>query len=389
MKKILFLSDFSFNIPGGAQKSMEIIMDGLSNEFEFYIIMPGEKFDYQGAYNIIFLKEFDNLLVNNNLVKTFKILMNLYKIIKELKPDVIHTHMVSTMSAVETLKMLGLLKGIKLIYTERGVATQYSKINQVILKRIARDFSKIITTTSINRSIYLNKYLASAEKVRVIPNTAGPLFEKYDHKKHKEMKAYYSVDKPVIMLNGRFAYDKNWEMAKEIIRYITTCYDYEFVIVLGSNKSEQHIAECEKFIKDLQIIAGENKVKGFIDLTLEELSDLYYIADFFILTSRRESFGRTAVEAMARNSIVFGTDIDGLAEVIEFKEYKYKHLDDFKAKFKDLHSKDVEKEKVRFYNRYVQYFSGKKNIDLHRDLYNTLLFEVSETRKNSIKGLGS
>ena len=52
MQKILFISDYSFKVPGGAQKSMEIIMNGLSDQYEFYVLMPGKKYEYDEKYKI-------------------------------------------------------------------------------------------------------------------------------------------------------------------------------------------------------------------------------------------------------------------------------------------------------------------------------------------------
>ncbi|WP_400243859.1 glycosyltransferase family 4 protein [Niallia sp. JL1B1071] len=374
-KRILFISDYSFNVPGGAQKSMEIIMQGLSSEFEFYVIMPGEKYEYKESYKIIFLEDFDNLLINENVIKSSKILFDLMKQINIIKPNVIHTHMVSSMSGVGLLKWLKLLKNIQLIYTERGVPSYYSKINQFVIKYAIQNFSKIITTTNINRKKYLEMYSAPKDKVTTIPNTAGPLFDIYDSEKETSIKKAYGYSKKVVMFNGRYTDDKNWSLAKEIIKYLTSKFDYSFVVVLGSDKSEEDIKKCKKLIGEIESIVGKRNIISFIDLSLLELSDLYYLSDIFILTSNRESFGRTAVEAMSRKSTVFGTDIDGLAEVINFNDYKYKNLQDFVDKFTKFQEKDIEVEKERFYKRYVDNFSGKINIDLHREIYENQIFK--------------
>jgi len=44
----------------------------------------------------------------------------------------------------------------------------------------------------------------------------------------------------------------------------------------------------------------------------EEMNELYYAADIFVLTSNRESFGRTAIEAMSRKCAVLGRNVGGL-----------------------------------------------------------------------------
>ena len=372
MKKIIFISDYSFSVPGGAQKSMEIIMNGLENEYDFYVIMPGKKYENNEKYKIIFLEEFDNLLINESISKSIKIMFKLYNIIRKIKPDIIHTHMVSSMSAIETLKVMKLIN-CKLIYTERGVANQYSKINQFILKLITKNFNKIVTTTSINKEIYIKNYRAKSNKVEIIPNTAGSYFEQYNKSKKELIKKSHGLTKKVIMLNGRLTYDKNWDLAKDILKFLSENYDFEYIIVIGSDKSQQDIDNCTRFFLEIEKILGKDNVKCFNDLRLKELSDLYYAADIFILTSRRESFGRTAVEAMARKVVVFGTDIDGLSEVIGFNNYRYTDLEDFKLKFMSHQKSNYEDESNKFYMRYQENYSEKRNLTLHRKLYSEVL----------------
>lgn len=372
MKKILFISDYSFKVPGGAQKSMEIIMDGLSDQYEFYVAMPGEKYQNKKKYNIIFMDRFDNLLVNENIIKSINIIKELNKIIETVQPDIIHTHMVSGMSAIEVLKMLGKIK-CPLVYTERGVANKYSKINKFILKKIAKNFNKIVTTTEFSKKIYLDKYNIKEDKIVVIPNTGGELFDNFDEEKVKKIREKYNLNKDTIMFNARYTYDKNWDLAKQIMEYIKDKNYYQFIVVIGSDRSEEDISRCELLVKEIQDIVGNENLRSFIDLELKEVSDLYYASDIFILTSRSESFGRTAVEAMSRKNIVFGTDIDGLSEVIGYEEYKYTNLEDFRRKFDNIKNYNIELEKEHFYKRYNSKFCTNINISMYKDVYSELL----------------
>ena len=177
------------------------------------------------------------------------------------------------------------------------------------------------------------------------------------------------------MFSARYTYDKNWELTKQIIEYISGKGNFEFIIVVGSDKSQEDIRKCEILIQEIEGITGKNNIRTFIDLSLNDVNELYYASDIFILTSRTESFGRTAVEAMARKNIVFGTDVDGLSEVIGFEEYRYNSFEDFKEKFSLIDKVDINKEKERFYKRYKENFSTKINIEMHKHLYNELLKE--------------
>ena len=64
-----------------------------------------------------------------------------------------------------------------------------------------------------------------------------------------------------------------------------------------------------------------------LNIPNDEVLDMYQAMDVFILTSKRESFGRTAIEAMAQGTVVFGTPVDGLPEVLGDKLYLYEDAD--------------------------------------------------------------
>ena len=374
MQKILFISDYSFKVPGGAQKSMEIIMNGLSDQYEFYVLMPGKKYEYDEKYKIIFLEEFDNLLVNQNLRKTIHIIKKLSFVINQLRPAIIHAHMLSGMSALLVLKLLTNINCIT-IYTERGVVEKYSSINKIILKKALEVFNKFITTTNYSKNLYESIFTVEKRKLLTIPNTAGPIFDNYIEEMYEKCREKYNLKNRTVMFSARYTYDKNWELTKQIIEYISGKCNFEFIIVVGSDKSQEDIRKCEILIQEIEGITGKNNIRTFIDLSLNDVNELYYASDIFILTSRTESFGRTAVEAMARKNIVFGTDVDGLSEVIGFEEYRYNSFEDFKEKFSLIDKVDINKEKERFYKRYKENFSTKINIEMHKHLYNELLKE--------------
>ncbi|MCO7177097.1 glycosyltransferase family 4 protein [Sporolactobacillus kofuensis] len=373
MKKVLFISDYNFRIPGGAQKSMEIVMNGLSDKYKFFVLMPGEKIDNRDShYTCICLEKFDTFLVNESFIKTIKITCAINRVINKIQPDLIHVHMVSSMSVVELLKKLIRIK-CKLVYTERGVANQYSKITKVILMNTVKDFDKIITTTNINKRLYVDLYTHDAEKVTVIPNTAGPIFEGYKYELKLLNKKKYNLIKKTIMMNARLTYNKNWELSKRILFWMAQNFDFQYIIVIGSDRSEKDIQKCKIQLQQIEEIVGRDNFTGYYDLTLSELNELYYASDVFIMSSRSESFGRTAVEAMARGNVVFGTNIDGLAEVIGYSEYKYTTLDEFKDKFLSFQDKNLKTEQNKFYNKFIENYSLEKNLEAHKDIYGTLI----------------
>lgn len=373
MRKILYISDYSFWVPGGAQKSMEIIMEGLYKEYDFYALMPGKKYNiHEDKYKTICIDSIDDFLVNISITQTLKVLTELRKVICELKPDIVHAHMVSGMSAIEVLKAMHLIN-CPVVYTERGVADQYSRITRLIIKMMVKNFDRIAVTTHYNQELYKELYNVENDKICVIPNTAGSQFEKFEPNKKKIAKKELGFSKQVIMFNARMTYNKNWEMSIEIIKWMARQYDYQYIVVIGSDQTRDDIEKCWKCLDEIKNIVGTNNLKSYVDISLDQLNELYYAADVFIMTSRSESFGRTAVEAMSRAAVVFGTNIDGLSEVIGNDNYKFNDVNEFQYKFQGYLNRDAETESKWFLNRFRTQYSLERNISAYRNLYESVL----------------
>lgn len=370
MEKILFISDFSFHITGGAQKSMEIIANSLNKSFDFYVLMPGPKYE-SSSFKSICLSEFDNFLVNKSITKMNRVVRVINRVIKELKPAIVHAHMVSGMSLLSFSSFFH-KHAFKTVYTERGVPEQYSRITKFFLKHACRKFDKIVVTTHHNEN-QLKKY--SNKSIEIIPNTPGSTFEQYDFRKRKECRTKFSIPmtKKVAMFNARMAGYKNWELSVEIIKWLSSNYDIFFIVVFGTDKSEKDYSLCASTLASIREYVSTNNLLVYYDASLDMVSDLFYSSDYFIMTSRHESFGRTAVEAMSRKNIVFGTKVDGLAEVIGSDNYLFEDLEDFKNKFGIVFEK-LEKESIDyFYNRFKTNYTLEINKNSYYNLYSTLL----------------
>jgi glycosyltransferase involved in cell wall biosynthesis len=175
---------------------------------------------------------------------------------------------------------------------------------------------------------------------------------------------------------GRYGEQKNWGLAEEII---LDCHENQriikWIIVIGTNKSNEMILEVKKYIDRITKKIGNMNIKYFIDIENESVGELYYAMDCFILTSKWESFGRTAVEAMSRKNIVIGTDVDGLSEVISNPDYLYNSKEEAcEIIKKHLNSNElIESAKEYFYLRYKNNFSSTSNLNLYDKLYQDVL----------------
>lgn len=371
---ILFLSDVSLDIVGGAQESMKVIMHGLKNKYNFKIVTPknNEKHDF----NIIELSEYKDLtLRGKKITDIIKIIKKLDIIIKTNNINIIHVQMPSTMLLIGIMKAFNLINSnIKIIYTDRGVLNKYKKKTYYGIKVFSAFFLKIILTTNANKKLYEDILNINKNKLDVIYNTAGEIFEEYDDKKRiaNREKLKFSVNDKVVMFAGRFSKDKNWTLALDIVKELPS--NTKVIIALGSNKTPDNILRCKEFIETLEDYAGKENIRSYIDISLTEINNLYYASDIFILTSSTESFGRTAIEAMSRKNVVYGTNIDGLKEVIWFKENLYTTKEEIILKIKEIINDEqkLNEEKCKFYDRFNNIFSLENNLKAYNYLYESL-----------------
>lgn len=385
MKKILYICDVPLENIGGAQESMKIIIKGLSDKFNFYMITPKSE---KQLKNQFIIEDYDEFSISfkiikgqfiRNYKKTFKLLKKIRAIILDLNPDIIHVQMSSGMFCVGLLKYFNLIpKSIKIIYTDREVLDKYTKLQFLSRKVFCKKFDYITCTTNYNANLYRElDVFVNESNLKVINNTAGYEFDNYNQLKRETLRAEYSIHKEdlVIGFAGRVCDDKNWPLAIDIIDKLSTKYKFKVLIALGTDKSRENIIHANNIIDKIKNIIGKRNVLDFIDIPLSKMQDIYYINDIFILTSKNESFGRTAVEAMSRKNVVFGTRVDGLKEVIGYEEYLYENLDEFIEKINylinDKHK--IHNEKEKFYNHYKNNYSTQISNRKYENLYNNVI----------------
>lgn len=379
MKRILYISDVDISTSGGAQESMKILMEELGGDFEFFLLTPKGK---RINKNHIILNDYkDFILRGKSFLILFKMTKDILTEIKKINPQIIHIQMPSTLIIVNFLFTIGLLnKNIKIVYTDRGVYSKYGKITTLSINSLIKKAHKVVVTTEMNKKNYINlykKYHKYSNKFKVIYNTGGKLYNEYNSNLRNEMRKKLKIKKNefVIGFCGRFSEQKNWPMSKEIIDRLSTNIDVKFIVVIGTDGSEKNYNEVINFLQELENVVKKDKVISFINLSNEKMNIIYYAMDCFVLTSKWESFGRTAVEAMSRKNIVLGTNVDGIPEVIGREDCVFNSVEEAVKKIIYFKNNETELEKAKkfFFNRYHSLFCYKINITKYKELYDDLL----------------
>lgn len=381
--KILYLSDSSIDKPGGAQQSMKVLIEGINHDSDYEIIIISPKGEPLNDRNIVLEKHYNFILRKNRLSDNLKIFFDIYRYIKLINPQIIHLQMTSTMVIVNLLRRLGLIsKKIPIIYTDRGVYGKYGLITTLSINSIIKESTKIITTTYNNQRNYMSyfkRFKDYKHKFQVIYNTAGKKYDGYEDDQKKKIRDDLGIkdDELVVGFCGRFSEQKNWPLAKKIINLCSRLTNIKVLMILGSDKTDDDRIRINEFISEIESSLGKDRIIAFVDLDNDAVSDLYYAMDCFVLSSKWESFGRTAVEAMSRKSVVIGTNVDGLAEVIGDKRFLYNDENQAFQIIQDNYN-DLEmlnKNKIHFYNRYHELYSTSSNIKSHIEVYEEVITE--------------
>jgi len=143
-------------------------------------------------------------------------------------------------------------------------------------------------------------------EVDVIPNFIDPAV--YDRSKHEQsLRRQFGAGKKILMHTSNFRPVKR---VRDVVRVFAKVKEQvPSVLVMAGDGPDRGIAE-----EEARALGVDRDVHflGRIDL----VAPLLACADLFLLPSDRESFGLSALEALASGVPAFGYDVGGLREVV-------------------------------------------------------------------------
>lgn len=381
--KICYILDTDLN-NGGAPISAHILAKEMAeNGNDVFLIMPESKRDKKEIDEIkyIRLEKFNNTFPFELLhpIKFMRFLFELGKQINKISPSIVHAQMPRSGRAVSILKKLGVIdKNIKLVFTDREYVIDLKKRYKVMYsKTISSNFDMVINLSNSSKKFW-NDTLKMGRSA-VIPNPGGKLFDEYKSKDYEfALENFKNIPrgKVNIVFVGRMTWEKRWDLAKKVIYMINEKYkDFINIIIVLSCKNKELKKEVDEYENRF---IGMDNVFIFRNLSQEKLSSIYYISDIHVITSCRESFGRTAIEAMSRKTVVLSTDAGAIKETIgradcitgdkpeEIIKYIERYLSDRKV---------LQDDKERFYDYYQNKYTTTTNFKAHKNVYDELLNE--------------
>lgn len=303
MKKVLHL--IGHLKPGGAEtlvKDYALHLD--KNKFKVIIVTIErhyntvyEKILMENNIKLIFLGD----ITPNSHTKTtvqrgldkLKRLSLLKEVIKNEKPDIIHTHLVTNdyISFINTSK----IKLYHTIHSEVSVAFRKENFFHKFITAFCIKY-KNMTLITINKKMYKDAInLFKTDNCIILHNGVNIEKFKYTENSMTKIKKDFNIpaDNFIVGHVGRFEEVKNHKFLIKIFRKIQKIQPNSILILIGDGNKQDEI-------KEMVHTYGLEENILFIGTT-NRIPELMKIMDTFVLPSKYEGFGLVLIEAQAAN----------------------------------------------------------------------------------------
>ncbi len=184
-----------------------------------------------------------------------------------------------------------------------------------------RDCDQVIATTPQQQDMIITDYGAPATQVHMIPpGYDDNRFYPVSSASRQSLRQRLGCAGRVVLALGRLARNKGYDLLIDAFSLVAQRIDGAVLhLAVGGtelNAGEQTLLDELKAQVDRLGLAGRVVFSGFV--ADADLADYYRAADAFVLSSRYEPFGMTAIEAMACGTPTVVTTHGGLYRALTF-----------------------------------------------------------------------
>lgn len=226
------------------------------------------------------------------------------KILKEEKPDIIHTH--ACMSA----RIAGRLRGVKVVNTRHCLEDKKSFPKNIIYKFVNNILSD--TVIGVSKAVVDNLIQdgINKRKVRLVYNGINPLESISTDRKFELRREYgFSENDIIVGIVARLEKVKNHKLFLQAAKEASEQNDNLKFLIVGTGNLEN---ELKNMTKKLEI---SNKVvfAGYIN----DVTEITNIMDISVISSDKEALSIALLEAMSIQKACIATDSGGPSEIID------------------------------------------------------------------------
>jgi len=233
-------------------------------------------------------------------------LKNLVKLIRENKPDVVHSHM---FHANILARVARIFAPVPMLVSTAHSNNEGGKI-RMLAYRLTNFLSDVFTNVSIDAvRTFEEKKAVGKGKMLAVGNGIDVAYFKFSSDARMKIRNELGLaEKKVFIAIGRFHEAKDYPNLIDAFAKVVSSNDNCHLLIVGDGELRSVIEEKIAQL-DLQrsvTLLGVRK----------DIPDLLSTSDVFVLSSAWEGFGLVVAEAMSCERIVIGTDSGGVANII-------------------------------------------------------------------------
>ncbi|MDP8219679.1 MAG: glycosyltransferase [Candidatus Theseobacter exili] len=306
MKKIKLIHIISDLDMGGAEKLLSDFIEVLDRKrFEIKVIY------FRGTAPLLEgIKSFGVPVTHLKIKKALSPLcfMKLYRILRQERPDIVHTHLIlGDFYGITAAK----LSGVPVICSTKH-NTHYFKFHGNIFSKIDSILmnmcDKIIAVSNAVRDFYVENEKIPVSKFEVVRN--GVFVEKYNDITVRPLHGVSLLEEtPICLCVANFTRQKGHETLLQAWKEIESLSGNPVLLLAGSGPEEKRLISI---VHELNI----SKSVRFIG-TRRDVPELMKKSILVILPSHWEGLGIVLMEAMSSGRAVVATEVGGIPEIVD------------------------------------------------------------------------
>lgn len=303
---------------GGAQVVIRDVVRMLKNQFYFTVAVLGNPGTYSDAYESLGVPVLTFAHHSSRWNPTS--FGRLFDTIRRERFDLVHTHLLKA-SILGTIAARWAGTRI-IVHDHSGVYPQTLKyhISNGLVRHsylyayryAVRQCDRVLVVTQNDARSYAELFGIAQRKITVLPNGVD-LEEFSPFAKHRRngvlrQELGLSAETNLVVMVGRLDPKKDWLTFLQVAHQVHQQSDRSCgFLIVGSGPEERHLQEY--------VIAHKLKHVFFLG-NRDDIPSLLQQADVFLLTSQRESFGISLLEAMAAGCPVIATRTNGPESIL-------------------------------------------------------------------------